>query len=192
MDSPLVVPRLRLSRHQPRARIDNVFEMPQAGPSRISIHMDAYEVSEDEDDNQSTPRVLSKPQLESVADGPPAESSVHRLRTALSLNPSEPSRLAPRRLPSPSYSDMESDFEPPNMTTNATEASIAKESLKELFSRVLADTPQKSKPGRRRRNSDNSEVEASPRIQLVERERAKNKGKRKSLSDEETENSASM
>jgi hypothetical protein len=64
--------------------------------------------------------------------------------------------------------------------------SVARESLKDIFSRALRDTPQK---GRHRRNSiDISEVEASPR---VEKERAKNKGKRKSLSDEEPDKPSS-
>lgn len=194
MDSPLVVPRLRLTRQHPRARIDNVFEMPQAGPSRISTQMDTLNVHqyEDEDDNQSTPRVAAKPQLENALDGTAPENYVHRLRHALSLNPSESARSAPRKPPSPTYSDMESDFEPPNMTTNATEASIAKESLKELFDRMRHDTPQKDRRKERRNSIDLSEVEASPRIELVLRERAKNKGKRRSMSDEEAEKSSSM
>ena len=59
--------------------------------------------------------------------------------------------------------------------------SIAQESLKHSFSKAVRDpgnTPQKAK---RRRNS----IDASPR---VEKERATDKGKRRSMRDDEVEN----
>ncbi|KAI0697274.1 hypothetical protein BC835DRAFT_1338951 [Cytidiella melzeri] len=183
MDS---VPRVRVSRQQPRARlgVHNIFDTPQAGPSRISTQMDTLDVPHSgyDDDDQATPKVPVKPQPGFDVDMLAPEL---RLRSAMSQLPNLSATPVYRKPRSPTLSDMESDFEPPNMTTNATDASVAKESVKELFSAVLQDTPQKS---RTRRNSiDASEVEASPRIERVQRERAKNKGKRKSMSDEEAE-----
>ena len=64
--------------------------------------------------------------------------------------------------------------------------SIAQESLKHIFSKAVGDpgnTPQKAK--RRRNSIDASAVEASPR---VKKERATDKGKRRSMRDDEVEN----
>jgi hypothetical protein len=92
-----------------------------------------------------------------------------------------------------SKSSITSSPNPDNPTMPQPSQSIAKENLKDLFSHALRDpdTPQKGK-GRWRRNSiDSSEVENSPRIIRVQMERAGNKGKRKSLSDEEVDASHS-
>lgn len=109
------------------------------------------------------------------------------LRALLSRLPAHP--------PSPTQShtlsvqggtERESDFDTVSEPNAAL--SIAQESLRNIVSKALRDpgnTPQKA---RHRRNSiDTSEVEATPR---VEEERAKNKGKRRSTSDDEFENTS--
>ncbi len=185
MDSLAVPPRLRQMRQQ-RARVDHIFDTPQAGPSRISTHADTLGVSNhDESDTEATPRVSSKPPIGFSGETPEHTS---RLRTAMSMMPSQTAKPVPQRAPSPEYSVVDSDFEAPNMTTYANDASsIAKRSLAELFSRAKEESPQRDRTHRRRNSIDASEVESSPRIEILKRERAKAKGKRKSLSDEETE-----
>jgi hypothetical protein len=85
-------------------------------------------------------------------------------------------------------SEPDSDFDPPRSSL-ANTPSIARESLKDLFSRALRDPGDTPEKNRRRRNSiDISEVDFSPR---VDRERAKNKGQRRSLSDEEADKPSS-
>ena len=188
MASLAVLPRLRQMRQQ-RARVEHAFDTPQAGPSRISTQMDTLDVPQHEDsDAEATPRVTAKPPIGSSAHTAALESS-NRLRAVMSMMPSRSTRHVPQRAPSPEQSFADSDFEAPNMTTYANDASsIAKESLRELFSRVTEDSPQKARArGRRNSIGDASEAEASPRVERVRRERAKNKGKRKSMSDEEPE-----
>ncbi|KAJ6603124.1 hypothetical protein B0H10DRAFT_2079468 [Mycena sp. CBHHK59/15] len=175
------VPRLRLSRQQPASRSDHpgLEQESHAGPSRPrdhpvdpTSHFDGDAATHEE--HQPTPR---GPQPISNA-SPPAEAAA-RLRALLSRIPNQ-SKTPVARPVSPS--EVESDFDPPRFSP--TTPSFAKESLKDIFSRALrdpGDTPIKSRP--RRNSIDTSEVEASPRV----RERAKNKGKRKSLSDEEAE-----
>lgn len=199
MDNPFSAPRLRITRHYPRTRIDSrdsdVLEVPQAGPSRISPRTHAQGLSEDEDeDAEATPKILSRPQLDSDRNfrAPPldstltAETPAARLRALLARVPGSTSASSSSRPPvPPSPSEIESDFDTPNVTAAS---SLARESLKDIFSRALrspGDTPQKQ---RRRRNSiDVSEVEDSPRVENVLRERAKIKDKRRSMSDEEAE-----
>jgi hypothetical protein len=119
----------------------------------------------------------------------PTDTPAARLRALLSRVPNSPSNSGGFTHARVASSEPDSDFDPPRASSTNT-PSIARESLKDLFSRALrdpGDTPQKN---RRRRNSiDVSEVESSPR---VERERAKNKGKRRSLSDEEADKPSSM
>ncbi|KAI0093200.1 hypothetical protein BDY19DRAFT_1053696 [Irpex rosettiformis] len=185
MDSLAVPPRLRQMR-QHRSRVEHIFDTPQAGPSRITTQVDTLDVPQyDVSDAEATPRVTAKPPIATSVNAQAFESS-SRLRSIMNMMPSQSAKPIPQRAPSPSQSLDDSDFEAPNMTTYANDASsIAKESLKELFSRVM-DSPQKDQM-RRRNSIDLSEVEASPRIELVQRERAKNKGKRKSMSDEEAD-----
>jgi hypothetical protein len=183
-------PRNHALKHHPRVRLGSLFDTPVAGPSRISTQLSTLDVphSDGEEDNQPTPKITAKPHLGSTADIPAPDKSALRLRSALSQMSNDAATPIARRAPSPAYEDHDSDFEPPNMTINATDASIAKESLRDLFSKAMIDTPQKEKSVHRRRNSiDASEVEASPRIEIVQLERAKNKGKRRSMSDEEAE-----
>lgn len=190
----LPIPRLRISRQSPKH--DDDIDTPQAGPSRLHRTMDmgAYLDNNDEgEDAQSTPRLPTKsitpPEPSSMYSATPTETPAARLRALLSRVPNSPSTpKMSNHAPPGSSSDLDSDFDPPRSSPINT-PSIARESLKDLFSRALrepGDTPQKK---RMRRNSiDVSEVEASPR---VERERAKHKGKRRSLSDEEADKPSS-
>ena len=175
----LPVPRLRLTRQSSPTQA-------VAGPSRLSPR--SLLADEDEDPvAQSTPRLtttsLSPEGLPITYT--PQDTPADRLRALLFRVPNHSASASHAPPASISPSEVESDFDMPQSALATP--SLARESLKDIFSRALRDTPQK---GRRRRNSiDASEVEASPR---VETERAKNKGKRKSLSDEELDKPSSM
>lgn len=183
------LPRLRLSRLGPK--YDDDLNTPQAGPSRLSPNLrtpiGGHDDSENGDDAQSTPRMplitsipLEPSSINSAT--PTAETPSARLRALLSRVQQSPSTARP--VPAPP-SEPDSDFDPPRSSPLNT-PSIARESIKDMFSRALrdpGDTPQKK--GRRRNSIDISEVEASPR---VEQERARNRGQRRSLSDEEPDN----
>ncbi|GLB37275.1 hypothetical protein LshimejAT787_0403260 [Lyophyllum shimeji] len=188
MESPLTVlpiPRLRLS------RATNAYDAPVAGPSRdrlsaTALPADLLEDSDThsrDDDDQPTPRMTSTAPLLD-----PAETPAARLRALLARSPGTAKSTPVPQRPSHS-SDNESDFEPPVGAARST-SSAASETLKDIFSRALRDpgnTPQKNKIRPRRNSFDVSEVEASPGIQ---REKARNNVKRKSLSDEEIENTS--
>lgn len=188
MDHPLILPRLRLSRHSPRMKPDNG-STPIAGPSRFASE-DYLTVPDDDEDSQSTPRLSGLAKLASEKNSPinqttpslTADTPAARLRALLARVPNNTPPTSSRTFRPPSPSDLESDFDP--VDTGSNTPSIARESLKELFSHALRDpgnTPQK---GRRRRNS----IDASPGIdQTVQRERVYNRGKRASMSDEEAE-----
>ncbi|KAJ7078883.1 hypothetical protein B0H15DRAFT_527939 [Mycena belliarum] len=174
---PQPVPRLRLSRQPLSVAADRLalHEESHAGPSRPrdspagGLNGDAVE----DEDRLPTPK--GHPNSNT---SPPAEAAA-RLRALLTRFPNE-TRTPVARPVSPS--EVDSDFDPPRFSPATP--SIYKESLKDVFSRALrdpGDTPIKNRP--RRNSIDTSEVEASPRV----RERAKNKGKRKSLSDEEVD-----
>ncbi|TCD61633.1 hypothetical protein EIP91_008139 [Steccherinum ochraceum] len=195
MDNPLILPRLRLSRHSsPRMKHDNS-ATPIAGPSRL-LHSDDFlnvPANDDDDDSQSTPRLSTLAKLASEktnspihpnSPGLPADTPAARLRALLARVPNNTPPASSRTYRAPSPSDLDSDFESVNPSPEAP--SIARESLKSLFSHALrdpGDTPLKGK-GRQRRNS----VDASPNVdRTVERERAYNRGKRASMSDEEAE-----
>ncbi|KAF7321343.1 hypothetical protein MKEN_00654500 [Mycena kentingensis (nom. inval.)] len=148
------VPRLRLSRQPFTPVSDTHTPDNEAGPSRSDTDTDA----------QPTPRIHPASALQS-------SEATQRLRAALAREKPTPSRPQ-----SPSETELESDFEPPRFSP--TQSGIAKQSLKDLFSSVLADTPSK-----RTRRGSTSEVEDGPSSV----DRTKLKGKRKSLSDEEAE-----
>jgi serine/arginine repetitive matrix protein 2 len=175
---PQPVPRLRLSR-QPLVTVADrlaIQDENHAGPSRPRDPPvgDRSGDTAGGDDHQPTPK--GHPNSNA---SPPAEAAA-RLRAL--LNRTKPPVARPV-----SPSEVESDFDPPRFSPTNT-PSVFKESLKDLFSHALrdpGDTPVKGKP--RRNSIDTSEVEASPRV----RERAKNKGKRKSLSDEEADKPSS-
>ncbi|KIP10954.1 hypothetical protein PHLGIDRAFT_187045 [Phlebiopsis gigantea 11061_1 CR5-6] len=181
----LAQPRLRVSRQSGFSQwsgSDHYLQVPQAGPSRISPQMNASDVPYDDDD-QATPRVAMRPQLDSFADATPSQSGAtgsERLRAILAK---EHESLQTSRRPSPprrrheSMSDVESDFESPHATAAQSQHV---QSLRELFSKVNEDiTPRVRKPSRRRNSIDLSEVDDSPRVERVKEERAMHKGKRK-------------
>jgi hypothetical protein len=190
LDTPLPIPRLRLTRQSPKFD-DGVDDTPQAGPSRLA-DLGGQE-NEEADDAQSTPKI---PMLRSMSSEPtsmpnaipPMDTPAARLRALLNRVPNSPSttRDSPHVPIHPSEPD--SDFDPPRSSPTNT-PSIARESLKDLFSRALRDPGDTPDKNLRRRNSiDVSEVDFSPR---VERERARNKGQRRSLSDEEADKPSS-
>ncbi|KAH8108092.1 hypothetical protein BXZ70DRAFT_35830 [Cristinia sonorae] len=194
MDHSLIVPRLRLTRHHPRMKQDTS-STPIPGPSRLYTDDFLAVPDDDNDDSQSTPRLSNHAKLASEKNSPihqtapplTADTPAARLRALLARVPNNTPPASSRTYRPPSPSDLESDFEPVESSSNTP--SIARESLKELFSHALrdpGDTPQK---GRRRRNS----VDASPVVdKTVERERAYNRGKRQSMSDEEAEKIAQI
>ena len=160
---------------------------------------DLLHASDDDEDAESTPRmsaaaISDKQSPRSTASpGLPADNPTARLRALLARVPNSPNGATPQASSSrppitlPSSSEPESDFEPPHSI--GTSSSIARESLKELFSNALREpgnTPRKA--GRPRRNSiDASDVDASI---SVDEERAKYKAKRRTFSDEEAEKSS--
>ncbi|KAF5386174.1 hypothetical protein D9615_002384 [Tricholomella constricta] len=172
------------------SRNANAHEVSVAGPSRdglSDIDPSAADLTEDldandrDDEEQPTPKMTS-----TVSLTVPMETPAARLRALLARTPAS-SKSIPMPQPPSHSSDNESDFDPPTGIAQST-SSFARESLKDIFSRALRDpgnTPQKEKSTPRRNSIDASEVEACPR---VERERAKYKANRKSLSDEEFEN----
>ena len=192
---PLLLPRLRLPRYSPQYQDQAL--TPVAGPSH---NPDLLHTDDDEDtDAGSTPRMAasttldrSSPRAAFTAGLPGTDNPTARLRALLARVPNSPNGTTPqasssRQLPLPSNSEPDSDFEPPHSTV--TTSSIARESLKELFSHALRDpgnTPRKTV--RPRRNSiDGSEVEASPHADEV---RARHRSKRQTFSDEEADKSS--
>lgn len=191
-------PRLRIPRQSalsPWSGSDHYLQVPQAGPSRLSPQMNAFDALGEDDDSQATPRVPTRPQLETPSDATPSNSVFQtgsaRLRAILAKeNEHEQTSRRPSSPPPPrrrydSMSDMESDFESPHATVAQSQHL---ESLKEIFTKFHADTTPRNRRSSGRRNSiDLSEVEDSPRVERVREERAMHKGKRRSASDEEAE-----
>ncbi|KAA1475142.1 hypothetical protein DENSPDRAFT_883330 [Dentipellis sp. KUC8613] len=193
----LSIPRVRVSRN---AHLNgDVSATPTAGPSRLSPHTyfpALNGASEDEmEDMDATPRLPVKSSLPSPSTATPTmqmlnttyETPAERLRAILARVPDQTQLL--HEPPPHTPSELESDFEPPKWNQSASK-SIARESLKDLFSHARRDdTPDRK--GRRRNSIDASEVEdSSPRVDRVASERAKNRGKRQSLSDEELDKSS--
>ncbi|KIJ67849.1 hypothetical protein HYDPIDRAFT_25315 [Hydnomerulius pinastri MD-312] len=197
MDTPssvtLLKPRLRLLRRSPSPRMqDNgVDTTPHAGPSSARNHFMNFV---DDEDELPTPRmpakVIASPNddpgpssfTNSAATAIPADTPAARLRALLAREPRSPRNAPPIVSPAPP-SEADSDFDPPRFGSSTS--SVARENLKDIFSRALrepGDTPQKGRP--RRNSIDTSQVEITP---VVDRERVKHKGKRRSLSDEEAE-----
>ncbi|TFY81628.1 hypothetical protein EWM64_g2393 [Hericium alpestre] len=194
-----IPPRVRVSRN---AYVNSdASTTPTAGPSRLSPKNPylsaAGALDEGElEDMDATPRISARARLPSPSTATPSmqlnlteDTPAGRLRAILARVPnSSASQLLHEPAPQ-TPSALDSDFDDPPPKWNTTAASIARESLKDLFSNARRDdTPEKR--GRRRNSIDASEVEDSPRVDKVAQERAKNKGKRKSLSDEELEKSS--
>lgn len=166
------------------------FGSSQAGPSRLLPEFSSTNVNLNLGEEQS--RLLSSfsdmdmDTPVSLAEDTPAA----RLRAIMSRIPTDNSTRADAP-PSPSPSDRESDFDPPNFASSVN--SSYRGSLKSLMSRALrppGDTPQKGTPRPRRNSIDTSEVDSSPRAQKVKQERLGARHKRRSHSDEEAETSA--
>ncbi|KZT29055.1 hypothetical protein NEOLEDRAFT_1145361 [Neolentinus lepideus HHB14362 ss-1] len=186
MDAPSAAPRLRVTR-TPAAMPDNATPLyPQAGPSRlpaasfVDLTHDREKMDGNED-TQATPRIPTSSSL------PPAHSTHNidnpaaRLRALLARVPNSFNNDTPL-VPPQSSSDRESDFEPPESDSGAP--SVARESLKELFSRVFQDSSDTPPKSRRRNSIDSSIIESTPRLP-----RSESKGKHKSgsFSDEEVD-----
>lgn len=178
--------RVRVSRNHRSVKVDD--QSPTAGPSRLAMNTpQPASAFLDDDDDESTPRVTVRNNF-----NPSSPAETPRLRDILARydslhnDPRQASQLINERTPS-LPSELESD-EPQHR-------SFASEALSRLFSHALrepGDTP--TKKNTRRNSIDSSEVEVvedSPRIERIAQERARNKGKRKSMSDEEAEKASS-
>ena len=182
------IPRLRLTRHSQLSPLDDdLSRTPTAGPSRLHVSQ------EESEDTDATPRLTvssSLPSVYAVTEDTPAA----RLRALLAQvpNTSSVSRTQLLHEPPPSLpSDRESDFEPPPRWANSsTNSSSARESLRSLFTHALRDPGDTPRKDVRRNSIDLSEVEDTPRSGRVMEERARNKGKRMSFSDEELDKSS--
>lgn len=191
-----LTPRIRVERGI--RRVDD--HTPAAGPSRLSaMHSASLALSPIDlnDDTDTTPRPHPHPVLAPSATASPVDirGPTPRIkdllaRFATSNDSRQTTQLLNERTPS-LPSELESDFD---TTHRSAGTSFATEALKSLFTHAMrepGDTPRK----KARRNSiDTSEVEVvedSPRLERIARERAKLKGKRKSMSDEEAEKSSS-
>ena len=192
VDVPTFTPRLRMSRYSPVQydKSSNLASTSEAGPSRLPnfsqiLDLDIKDIPFSDD--QFSFNELNTPKASTTPTATRSDNPAAVLRALLSRLPAHP--------PSPTQShvlsvqggtERESDFDTPSVSNVAP--SIAQESLKHIFSKAVRDpgnTPQKAK--RRRNSIDASAVEASPR---VEKERATNKGKRRSMSDDEVENTS--
>ncbi|KAG2074539.1 hypothetical protein BDR04DRAFT_1092688 [Suillus decipiens] len=189
-------PRLRLNRHTPSSRVQDSSDMdftPVAVPSSARSQ---FNVVDDEDDNQPTPRMPLKniasfsnsygPNSEfgpSTSSATPSDTPAARLRALLARSLDSPNGKSPPTKPFAQLS--EDSAGPVSSRFPPATPSITRDSLKDLFSRARrepGDTPQKSKP--RRNSFDTSEMDITP---VVDREREQHKGKRKSLSDDEVD-----
>ena len=182
-------PRLRMSRH---SSVEVERSTSEAGPSRLPNFSQILDLDTEDmplSDDQSSPSELNIPKITTTSPAARTDNPAAVLRALLSRLPAHP--------PSPTQShalsvqngteqERESDFD--TVSESNVAASIAQESLKHIFSNALRDpgnTPQRMK--NRRNSIHSSEVEGSPR---VEKERARNKGKRRSVSDDEVENTS--
>jgi hypothetical protein len=200
MDTPssnsLSRPRLRLNRHTPIPRVQDSSDMdftPVAVPSSARSQ---FNVVDDEDDNQPTPRMPLRniasfsnnygPNSEfglSTSSATPSDTPAARLRALLARSSDSPNGKSPPTRPFAQLSE-DGAGSASSRFTPAT-PSVTRDSLKDLFSRARrepGDTPQKSRP--RRNSFDTSEMDITP---VVDREREQHKGKRKSLSDDEVD-----
>ncbi|TFK54527.1 hypothetical protein OE88DRAFT_1724127 [Heliocybe sulcata] len=180
MDGPSAAPRLRVTR-TPAAMSNKA--QPQAGPSRhptapfVDLTEEREKVDEGED-TQSTPRIPPSSSLQ-AAHSNNYDNPAARLRALLARTSNSSNNNTPVAQP-PSSSERESDFD-----SDFGTPSVARESLKELFSRVLQDSS--DTPKSRRRNSIDSSITDTPRLALSELDRSKAKRKSESFSDEEVD-----
>lgn len=188
VDQPAVLltgrPRLRLHRRSPSpsSRMsDNSSEAtPQAGPASARFSFAAIR-DDHEEDELPTPRMQPRP-INSDHTAVPAETPAARLRALLAREPRSSRDTTPSHPPAPP-SEADSFAGPPRLGSSSS--SVARESLRNIFSRALrepGDTPEKN---RQRRNSfDGSSMEITP---VVDRDRGQRRAARRSLSDEEAD-----
>jgi hypothetical protein len=183
-----------MSRHSP-LKYDcgsNLASTSEAGPSRlpslsqiIDLDLKDMPLSDDQfsSNEQNTPKITTT-STASRSDNPAAV--LRALLSRLPAHPPSPTKSHAFSVQGSTEQERESDFD--TVSESNVAPSIAQESIKHIFSNALRDpgnTPQKA---RRKPNSiDSSEVEGNQR---VEKERAKNKGKRRSVSDDEVENTS--
>ena len=168
----------------------------QAGPSRlpdltqlVDVNYSALNQNYDtESDDVSTPRVPISNHKPPLASGETPAARLRALNSLIRDNTAVTSVPPPPPQEADSTAEYDSDFDM-GESINAT-ASMARESLRDIFSRALrppGGTPQKQ---HKRRNSiDASDLESSVN---TEQGKSKRRGQRKSLSDEEVENSHRM
>lgn len=192
VDASTFMPRLRMSKHSPVQydRSSNIASVSEAGPSRLpnfsqilDLDMKDMPLSDDQffSSELDTPKITTAPAA-TRSDNPAAV-----LRALLSRLPAHPpSPTQSHALSVQDVTERESDFDTVSESNPAP--SIAQESLKHIFSNAFCDPDNMPRKMRDRHNSiDISEVEATPRI---ERERATNKGKRRSMSDDKLEDTS--
>ncbi|KAJ3995417.1 hypothetical protein F5050DRAFT_1573628 [Lentinula boryana] len=204
METPTAIPpipRLRINRQHQSTVYDysGSVNLSEAGPSRLQISTNLSEPfihadnADDDDHEQDTPKLPSAAALPTEPLSTyPEDTPAARLKAVLERTSA---KYRPPPVPIPSSGsaiDFESDFDIP--TIGSSQPSLARENLNSLFSNALrepGDTPQKSvKAKMRRRNSiDTSEFESSPRVAKVNHNRAVEKGKRRSMSDDELSSS---
>jgi hypothetical protein len=135
---------------------------------------------------QNTPKITMTPTA-TRSDNPAAV--LRALLSRLPAHPPSPTKSHALSVQDSTEQERESDFD--TISESNVAPSVAQESLKHIVSNALRDpgnTPQKAQRIKRKRNSiDSIEVEGSLR---VEKERPKNKGKRRSVSDDEVENTS--
>ena len=186
MTTPVITPRLRMTRtplhYDHNSQIASTFHT--GGPSRLTefsqlVDVDLNDMELPDPSDHSNNSKISTPSTATRSEKPAAV-----LRALLSRLPADHRNPTPSQSPSQQYpSERESDYdisEPANATP-----SMAQESVKDIFSKARRDPGNTPKKIQARRNSvGTSEVDASFSI---EEERMDSKGKRRSVSDDETE-----
>ena len=175
MDTPsstLLKPRLRLFRRSPSPH-DQDDATPQPSSARFLFPP--------EEDEFPTPRLHPQPIPDTTPLSLHLETPAARLRALLAREPRSPRATTPPPAPE---SEADSATEPPRFGSSTS--SVARDSLKDIFSRALrepGDTPEKGRP--RRNSFDGSSMEITP---VVNRDRGqRRRATRQSLSDEEAE-----
>ena len=183
MTTPVITPRLRMTR-TPLHYDRNSQIASTGGPSRLTEFSQLVDVDLNDMELPGRSDHSNNSKISTPSTATRSEKPATVLRALLSRLPADHRNPTPSQSPSQQYpSERESDYDI-SEPTNAT-PSMAQESLKDIFSKARRDpgnTPQKILA--RRNSVDTSEVDASFSI---EEERMDSKGKRRSVSDDETE-----
>jgi len=183
----MTTPRLRVPRkassYNDRSR-SSTTTTDFAGPSRLPeisqlVDVDLHDMARSETSEQ--PTVTSKVSTPSTVTR--AENPAAVLRALLSRLPNEKRSPTPSQTPDQYPSERESDYD---MSEHASATpSMAQEIVKDIFSKARRDpdgSPLKARP--RRNSVDTSEVESS---RLAQYDRTIEKGKTRSLSDDDND-----